>query len=91
MCTVVHPRLMTGVLCALLLGACSGPMQSGDPQAGAADAQTLCAEPRPQVCTMQFEPTCGVLGDGSRKQYSSPCNACADDRVVATLTGACPE
>ena len=56
--TGVHPRVMSGVVCALLL---------------------------------QFEPTCAVLDDGSRKQYSSPCNACADDRVVRALIGPCPE
>ena len=50
-----------------------------------------CPETRPQVCTMEYNPTCGILVSGERKDYSSPCNACADDQVAATLTGACPE
>ncbi len=89
--TGVHPRVMSGVVCALLLGACSGPMENSVAAAGAESGELRCSEPRPQVCTMQFEPTCAVLDDGSRKQYSSPCNACADDRVVRALIGPCPE
>lgn len=52
---------------------------------------TQCSEPRPQVCTMQYQPTCGVLRTGERKTYSSDCNACADDQVVSREPGACPQ
>ena len=52
---------------------------------------TPCPDPRPQVCTMQYEPTCAELTAGGRAEYSSPCNACADDAVSGTLEGACPE
>ncbi len=60
----------------------------------------LCPEKRSQVCTMQYIPTCGVIGDYEpetpveslkTKNYSSPCNACADDKVSAYFAGACPE
>ncbi len=52
---------------------------------------TACPDPRPQVCTMEYNPTCAVLKDGSRKEYASPCNACADDNVAQVLSGPCPE
>ena len=52
---------------------------------------TQCAEPRPQVCTMEYDPVCAELLAGGRKTYSSPCNACADDAVKGYLRGACPE
>lgn len=50
-----------------------------------------CSDPRSQVCTMEYKPACGVKTDGSQANYSSPCNACADDTVTGHLPGACPE
>ena len=52
---------------------------------------TQCADPRPQVCTMEYNPVCVTLVAGGSKQYASPCNACADDAVSAYLPGSCPE
>lgn len=48
-----------------------------------------CPEPRPQVCTMEYDPVCGQLAGGGRSDYSSPCNACAHDAVVSYLRGTC--
>jgi hypothetical protein len=50
---------------------------------------TQCSEPRPQVCTMEYAPACGTLIAGGQKEYSSGCNACADDAVAAYLPGPC--
>lgn len=52
---------------------------------------TQCTEPRPQVCTMEYAPVCAQMAAGGRKQYSSACNACADDAVSGYLNGECPE
>ena len=52
---------------------------------------TLCSNPRPQVCTMEYAPVCADLAAGGRKTYSSACNACADDAVTSYLRGECPE
>lgn len=58
------------------------PLDSGAP--------TACAPPRPEVCTMVYEPVCATLADNlAQSQYSSACNACADDRVVAYREGPC--
>ncbi|MAT91342.1 MAG: hypothetical protein CME59_01945 [Halioglobus sp.] len=73
-------RHTCGVVLVLTLVACaSGPVTSA------------CPEPRPQVCTMEYNPTCAVLADGRQQEYASPCNACADDQVAQVLTGPCPE
>lgn len=54
------------------------------------DAPAVCAPPRPEVCTMVYRPVCATLaGEMSQTQYSSPCNACADDRVIAYREGTC--
>jgi len=66
-------------LCALL-AACSSQPET-----------TECPQTRPQVCTMEYNPTCAVLNDGSKREYSSPCNACADDNVAEVLVGPCAE
>ncbi len=54
-------------------------------------AVTQCTEPRPSVCTREYAPVCGQLSSGERETYSSPCNACAHDLVVAYTPGACPD
>ena len=51
---------------------------------------TLCEVPRPQVCTMEYAPVCANLLVGIIKEYSSGCNACADDAVANYLPGPCP-
>ena len=51
---------------------------------------TQCAAERPRVCTMEYNPVCATRGSGGQETYSSPCNACADDRVSQYLGGACP-
>lgn len=52
---------------------------------------TACTEPRPQVCTMVYDPSCAVMFKGQLKTYSSSCNACADDAVSGYTPGPCPE
>ena len=51
---------------------------------------TQCEAPRPQVCTMEYAPVCANLTVGMNKEYSSGCNACADDAVASYLPGPCP-
>ena len=50
---------------------------------------TACADPRPQVCTLQYDPVCGLFGDGKNKTYSNACSACTDATVSAHRPGAC--
>ncbi|MBV8393764.1 MAG: hypothetical protein JOY81_11335 [Alphaproteobacteria bacterium] len=49
-----------------------------------------CAEPRPQMCTRDYRPACGIRRDGGRKTYGNACTACADPEVVTQAAGACP-
>ncbi len=72
-------RIAPGLLVPLLLSAC------------ATTELVPCADPRPQVCTMIYNPTCAERLDGTRADYSSPCNACADESVTGYVPGACPE
>ena len=48
-----------------------------------------CPEVRPEMCTMDYNPVCGNLPDGSFKTYSNGCNACSDLKVVSYFHGEC--
>ena len=67
----------------VMLVACTGNSPVPNPV-------THCSEPRPQVCTMEYNPVCATLKDGATRQYASPCNACAHDTVASYLADVCP-
>lgn len=48
-----------------------------------------CAEPRPQFCTMEYQPVCAKLSDESIKTYASGCTACSDSAVTSHREGPC--
>ena len=78
----------------LMLVAGCGASQTAAPVPTAAPAVNPwieCTPPRPQVCTMEYNPVCARLESGRLATYSSPCNACADDAVTAWRPGACPD
>ena len=52
---------------------------------------TVCTDPRPQVCTMDYRPVCAQLEDGSFKTYSNGCTSCTDQEVTGYTEGACNE
>lgn len=50
---------------------------------------TACEDPRPQICTREYNPVCGVLKDGSLKTGSTGCTSCSNPDVVGYTMGAC--
>lgn len=50
-----------------------------------------CEEPRPKICTLQYEPVCAVMKSGPINTYPSACNACADIAVSAWRSEPCEE
>ena len=86
-------------LCALILvllgSACA--QNGGDaPTVEAAEAPPppggllVCEDPRPEICTQQFDPVCGLRESRSPRTYPNHCTACSDDKVAGTLPGECP-
>ncbi len=49
----------------------------------------VCEEPRPQLCTMQYDPVCGLTANNQYKTYSNACSACSDASVTGHSPGAC--
>ena len=86
-------------LLTLLLLALAGCKQSSDQPAARPETPepteipglSLCTDPRPEVCTQNYAPVCGVHEDGSRRTYSNGCMACSNAEVVGSLPGACPK
>jgi len=50
---------------------------------------TVCTEPRPQICTMEYVPVCASLKGGATKTMSSGCSACSKADVVSYQSGEC--
>ena len=49
----------------------------------------ICQQPRPQICTREYNPVCATLKDGSLRTGATGCSACADPDVVSYTRGAC--
>lgn len=61
---------------------------------------TACEEPRPEMCTMHYDPVCASTDSGVRcvttpcestvqKTYGNACSACSDLSVMEYRAGAC--
>ena len=50
---------------------------------------TACTDPRPEMCTQDYNPACGLLENGGEKTYSNACTACSDSAVASYKPGAC--
>jgi len=64
-------------------------------------APAMCTDPRPEVCTMIYDPVCATRDTGVRcittpcpsteqVTKSSACNACSDPKVISWVKGECP-
>ncbi len=75
------------VLMSALVSACA----SYDEKTAGASASglTVCNDPRPQVCTLEYDPVCATYNNGSKKTSSTGCTACSDPEVVAYAMAAC--
>ena len=72
-------------VCAVTAAGCAKSPASADIRAGF----VVCTEPRPEACTMQYDPVCAEMTDGRSKTYSNACSACSDPLVSGYVTGAC--
>lgn len=75
--------MIAGVLAAACAAAPDGGTGAADP------ALTACTPPRPQICTANYDPVCGRVGDGSYGTYANACMACGDADVSGHRPGAC--
>lgn len=50
---------------------------------------TVCTDPRPEICTMEYMPVCALHVSGEMKTYSSGCSACSHQQVIHYQMGGC--
>jgi hypothetical protein len=50
-----------------------------------------CTEPRPDVCTKEYNPVCGQKNDSTSATYGNKCEACSDRNVTSYVQGACTQ
>lgn len=84
-----------------LLNGCQSPAQAPEP-APEQLVETQCQDPRPEVCTFQYQPVCALVDTGTRcvttpcpasewKTMSNACTACSNLDVMAYREGACDD
>ena len=77
----------------IFVAGCNNSVSTSEPDP-AASAETgptlnLCADPRPEMCTQEYNPVCATLKDGTKKTYANGCTSCADANVTGWLPGEC--
>lgn len=84
---------LAALVALLALGGCSKP---DDVEA----SLRQCESPRPQFCTREYRPVCGLRDTGVRcitepcpstelNTYGNACDACSDESVRGYTEGAC--
>jgi len=84
-------RLFLLVSLSLLTASCATSdktMEEKHKEPGAMDL-IICTEPRPQICTREYDPVCATLQDGNVKTYATGCTSCSDDAVKGYRPGEC--
>lgn len=51
-------------------------------KSGLPKGYAACMKPRPEMCTMQYEPVMARLADGSERRFGNACSACAHKNVI---------
>lgn len=84
---IKHQYLMAMAL--FVLSACSA---NETPTANQQQQNRIfCQEPRPMICTMDYQAVCGEKKDQTKKSYSNACSACSNPEVVSYVPDACPQ
>ena len=50
-----------------------------------------CKDPRPQICTMDYNPICGFISENQTKTFSNGCTACSDAKVISYVDKICQD
>ncbi len=73
------------------------------PESDGTGASSECPDPRPEMCTMDFDPVCGYSEQTiycirapcppivTKKTYGNACTACADSKVTYWIQGECQQ
>ena len=90
MLSVMKKWMVVGVA-VLALAACGSNEVKEEAEIAEKEGVEQCSEPRPQMCTMEYRPVCGITKDGADKTYGNGCGACGDAEVISFTEGECAE
>jgi len=82
-------KLLLSFSMGMFIISCTSTTEKNDINEPGALDLILCEEPRPQICTREYNPVCGTLMDGSTVTGSTGCTSCSDSNVVGYNMGAC--
>jgi hypothetical protein len=87
---VLNSKVVLLVLAGSLVTACASENKKNEvnDEPGALDL-IICEEPRPQICTREYNPVCATLKDGSNRTGATGCTSCSDHEVVGYRMGRC--
>ncbi len=80
-------KIISLLLMSLLISACAAYSEKS--AAPSTSELIACEEPRPEVCTNEYNPVCASYKDGSKKTGATGCTSCADHEVTGYTMGAC--
>ena len=84
-------KYTTAMILGLMVAGCTQPDANSEQKEPPRDpSRTVCTDPRPQICTREYNPVCARLTNGKDKTYATGCTACSDIKVVSYTLGACP-
>ena len=71
------------------LTACVVYSKPDGPKAPVKHDMIACEMPRPEVCSREFRPVCGLHNDGKYKTYATACSACSNKQTTSYYKGVC--
>ncbi|MCP5209122.1 MAG: hypothetical protein H7A01_18165 [Hahellaceae bacterium] len=74
------------LLLSLLTGCAS---VNGSDQPPLPENLVTCKDPRPEMCTMIYDPVCAYDQQGQGTTASSDCQACGNQNTIGFVKGAC--
>ncbi len=85
-----HPQLLLLILFGLWSASCTLHNEKNK-IVGKVDVMefTVCKNPRPQICSREYDPVCSSLSDGSKRTSATGCTACSNLAVLGYTMGAC--
>lgn len=98
---MLKPLMVVGIVSFLLSACVVNDEAVVESQSRQSDI-TVCTEPRPQMCTREYNPVCATRDTGvrcvtepcpasERLTYPTGCTACADPKVISHVSAACPD
>ncbi len=83
----MYCRVLLFILLPLLLASCAHHQSQQDPSSPLSGK--ICTDPRPEICTMDYNPVCGLDINQEKSDFPNACSACSNAGIVSWVKGPC--